>query len=104
MIKGWIVAGQTAQENLCPPESTTRPRLSELVQIDGSPHDWFEGRAGRCNLTVFIAVRRAHRADDATSRLYVQDVRADNCSCVICTSAIHGGRMPVLHRYMDVTY
>ena len=69
MIKGWIVAGQTAQENLCPPESTTRPRLSELVQIDGSPHDWFEGRAGRCNLTVFIAVRRAHRADGATSRL-----------------------------------
>jgi hypothetical protein len=38
-----------------------RPRLGELVQIDGSPHDWFEGRAPRCNLTVFI--------DDATSRL-----------------------------------
>jgi transposase len=38
-----------------------RPRFGELVQIDGSPHDWFEGRAPRCNLTVFI--------DDATSRL-----------------------------------
>ena len=35
----------------------------------------------------------------------VQDVRAqDNCSCVTCTSTIHGGRMPILHRYLDVTY
>jgi transposase len=38
-----------------------RPRFGELIQIDGSPHDWFEGRGPRCNLTVFI--------DDATSRL-----------------------------------
>src|SRR5690625_7768740 len=33
----------------------------ELVQIDGSPHDWFEGRAKRCSLIVFI--------DDATGEL-----------------------------------
>jgi transposase len=38
-----------------------RPRFGELVQIDGSPHDWFEGRAPRCTLIVFI--------DDATGRL-----------------------------------
>jgi transposase len=38
-----------------------RPRFGELIQIDGSPHDWFEGRAPRCTLIVFI--------DDATSRL-----------------------------------
>lgn len=38
-----------------------RPRLGELVQIDGSPHDWFEGRRDKCCLLVFI--------DDATSRL-----------------------------------
>ena len=41
-----------------------RPRrecLGDLVQIDGSPHDWFEGRAPRCTLIVYI--------DDATSRL-----------------------------------
>lgn len=41
-----------------------RPRRSqrgELVQIDGSPHDWFEGRGERCCLLVFI--------DDATSEL-----------------------------------
>lgn len=38
-----------------------RPRFGELIQIDGSQHDWFEGRAPRCALIVFI--------DDATGRL-----------------------------------
>lgn len=38
-----------------------RPRLGELVQVDGSPHDWFEQRSPRCTLIVFI--------DDATSQL-----------------------------------
>ena len=36
-----------------------RPPLGELVQIDGSPHAWFEERGQRCTLIVFI--------DDATS-------------------------------------
>ena len=38
-----------------------RARLGELVRVDGSPHDWFEGRGPRRTLIVFI--------DDATSRL-----------------------------------
>ena len=38
-----------------------RGRFGELVQIDGSPHDWFEGRGPRACLIVFI--------DDATNRL-----------------------------------
>lgn len=38
-----------------------RGRFGELIQIDGSPHDWFEGRGARCTLIVFI--------DDATGRL-----------------------------------
>ena len=38
-----------------------RARVGELVQVDGSPHDWFEGRGPRCALITFI--------DDATSRL-----------------------------------
>ncbi len=36
-------------------------RFGELIQIDGSPHDWFEGRGERCTLLVFI--------DDATGKL-----------------------------------
>ncbi len=42
----------------------SRPRrqaVGELVQIDGSPHRWFEERGPSCTLIVFI--------DDATSRL-----------------------------------
>ncbi len=31
-----------------------RPRFGELIQIDGSPHAWFEGRGPRCTLIVFI--------------------------------------------------
>ena len=38
-----------------------RARFGELIQIDGSPHDWFEGRSARCTLLVMI--------DDATGRL-----------------------------------
>jgi len=38
-----------------------RDCLGELVQIDGSDHAWFEDRAPKCTLLVFI--------DDATSRL-----------------------------------
>ncbi len=38
-----------------------RDCLGELIQIDGSHHDWFEGRASKCCLLVFI--------DDATGRL-----------------------------------
>jgi hypothetical protein len=38
-----------------------RACLGELVQIDGSDHDWFEGRGPRCTLLVYI--------DDATGQL-----------------------------------
>ena len=38
-----------------------RPRFGELIQIDGSPHAWFEGRGPSRTLIVFI--------DDATGRL-----------------------------------
>jgi len=38
-----------------------RTRYGEMIQIDGSPHDWFEGRRAKCTLIVYI--------DDATGRL-----------------------------------
>jgi hypothetical protein len=38
-----------------------RPCRGELIQIDGSDHEWFEERAARCTLLVFV--------DDATSAL-----------------------------------
>ena len=38
-----------------------RKNFGAMIQIDGSHHDWFEGRAPRCTLIVFI--------DDATGQL-----------------------------------
>jgi transposase len=43
------------------PSRERRFCVGELLQIDGSDHDWFEGRAPRCTLLVFI--------DDATSNI-----------------------------------
>lgn len=38
-----------------------RPRVGELVQVDGSPYAWFEDRAPACTLLVYI--------DDASGQL-----------------------------------
>ena len=38
-----------------------RACFGELVQIDGSDYDWFEGRSQRCTLLVFV--------DDASGKL-----------------------------------
>lgn len=43
------------------PMRERRGQLGELIQIDGSPHDWFEDRSEKCTLLVFI--------DDATGKL-----------------------------------
>ena len=65
-LRQWMIA-----EGLWQPKARrkatihqSRPRracVGELIQIDGSPHDWFEGRGPRCTLIVFV--------DDATSGL-----------------------------------
>lgn len=47
-----IVAHQMRERRAC---------VGELVQIDGSPHRWFEDRSPACTLLVFI--------DDATGKL-----------------------------------
>lgn len=41
-----------------------RSCYGELVQLDGSPHPWFEGRGSRCNLNVMI--------DDATGKVMMR--------------------------------
>lgn len=41
-----------------------KPHVGELLQLDGSHHDWFEGRGPRCVLMAYI--------DDASSRVYVR--------------------------------
>jgi transposase len=41
-----------------------KPCFGAMVQLDGSHHDWFEGRRGQCVLMVMV--------DDATGRVWAQ--------------------------------
>lgn len=49
-----------------------RPRRGDLVQIDGSEHDWFEGRGPRAVLMVMI--------DDATNKTLARFYTAEDTS------------------------
>lgn len=60
MIEAGLWETRASQKRIYQPRHR-RAHLGELVQIDGSEHDWFEGRRAMCTLLVFI--------DDATSRL-----------------------------------
>jgi transposase InsO family protein len=67
-LRLWMIAGslwrpKQRRAKRAHPLRERRPRFGELVQIDGSHHDWFEGRggSGKCCLTAFI--------DDATGRI-----------------------------------
>ena len=62
-----------------------RSCYGELIQIDGSPHDWFEGRAERCSLLVFI--------DDATGKLM---------TCHFAKSESTEAYMNALSNYLDL--
>jgi len=58
-----------------------RPRFGELIQIDGSPHAWLEGRGPRCTLIVFIddatsLLTALHFAPSETTRAYLEALRS----------------------------
>ena len=61
MIKAGLWKGKRRKDVKVYQRRARRSRVGEMVQIDGSHHDWFEGRAPKCCLLVFI--------DDATSNL-----------------------------------
>jgi len=65
-LRQWMIAdklwkGKRRKKVVTHQQRLRRSCLGELVQIDGSPHDWFEGRGPKCCLLVFI--------DDATSQV-----------------------------------
>lgn len=61
MIKEGLWKPKIAKEKVIHPPRLRRACYGELIQIDGSPHDWFENRGPKCTLIVFI--------DDATSKI-----------------------------------
>ena len=67
-LRGWLQAkGVTHFQRRPRPHRSWRERKAhegELVQLDGSHHDWLEGRGPRCVLMAYI--------DDASSRVYAR--------------------------------
>ena len=62
--KTMIQTGLWTSKTIKPVHRSRRPRrvsFGMMIQLDGSPHDWFEGRGPWCTLLVFI--------DDATSKI-----------------------------------
>jgi hypothetical protein len=52
-----------------------RASFGSMVQMDGSHHDWFEGRAPRCVLMVLV--------DDATSRTFARFYAAETTEAAL---------------------
>ena len=94
--RGWPVAVRTLREWLLAEDLWKRKRkrdkhrrrrrrrecFGELVQADGSPHDWLEGRGKRMDLLVMI--------DDATSKVMARFYPAETTE----------GYMDLLARYL----
>jgi hypothetical protein len=71
MIENGLWHPNTIRELKVHPLRPRRPKIGELIQLDGSEHDWFEGRGPRCTLLVFI--------DDATSKtMHLKFVKSEN--------------------------
>jgi helix-turn-helix protein len=65
-LRQWMIEAELWQSKAQRLKRSFQPRnrrecFGELIQIDGSPHDWFESRGPKCTLLVYI--------DDATGQL-----------------------------------
>jgi hypothetical protein len=64
-LRGWMIDAELwvprSQQRRVHQPRRRRSCVGELIQIDGCDHEWFEERAPRCTLLVYV--------DDATSRL-----------------------------------
>lgn len=67
-LRQWFITeGMPYEKRKARPHRKWRPRKAhcgEMIQMDGSHHDWFEGRGPKCVLMGYI--------DDATSRVYAR--------------------------------
>lgn len=88
-LRGWMIQAGLWTPSKRRAKRVHSPRarracLGELVQIDGSHHDWFEGRAPKCCLIAFI--------DDATGRVLGARFEASETT---------EGYLGVVHRYVS---
>jgi len=84
-LRRWLMAaGLWAGSRAKRPHRRHRDRrtaIGSLIQFDGSPHDWFEGRGPICTLLVAI--------DDASSQSYLRFVTSENTGEVLATLRLY---------------
>lgn len=84
-VRRWLMArGGTNAQRRKRPHRSKRPRrtaIGELVQFDGSDHDWFEGRGPACTLL--------HMIDDATNRVFLRFAATENTADCMQTFQIY---------------
>ncbi|MEK9140170.1 MAG: hypothetical protein AAB308_03860, partial [Nitrospirota bacterium] len=72
-LRSWLLAKGVAHfQRRQRPHRARTAHVGELVQLNGAPYDWFEGRGSRCVLMASI--------DDASSRGYVRFYDYDGTS------------------------
>jgi transposase len=75
-VRRWLIAngGSNVQRKKRPHRKRRERRaaIGELVQFDGSEHDWFEGRGPVCSLL--------HAIDDASSRTFLHFAPSEDTS------------------------
>jgi transposase len=80
-LRRWLrSAGRVHFERSKRPHRRKRERRSAigaLVQFDGSPHDWFEGRGPACCLL--------HAIDDASGRIFMRFAPSENTADALAT-------------------
>jgi hypothetical protein len=77
MILHQVWEGKRKKSPVIHQQRQRRARSGELLQIDGSPHAWFEERGDRCTLIVFI---------DATGLIYCKFVKVETTAAYMKTA------------------
>lgn len=102
-VRGWLrAAGVTHFQRRTRPHRAWRARKAhrgEWVQLDGSHHDWFEGRGPRCVRMAYI--------DDASSQVFARFYEYDGPLPALDSfrrSVTHDGMPLVLYTDQPTTY
>ena len=78
MIKNGVWEANKKKSPVVHQQRKRRARFGELIQIDGSPHAWFEERGDPCVLIVFI--------DDATGQTYGKFFHSETTEAYLVTT------------------
>jgi hypothetical protein len=78
MIRSGVWKAHRKKSPVIHQQRKRRARFGELIQIDGSPHAWLEGRGDPCVLIVFI--------DDATGQTYGKFFESETSEAYLITA------------------